>query len=369
LSPKTKDLPTIGRMTDMLELDGSIGEGGGQVLRVAVALSAILAKPLHIVNIRRKRSNPGLRPQHIAAVRSVAEACGAEVHGLSIGSTEIVFRPGPIRGGDLRLDTGTAGSTTLVLQSLLPVLAYAGKISSYQITGGTNNPMAPPAEYLQQVLRPILELMGLEWSIELIRRGFYPKGGGLVRGTVKPVRALKPLNLTGRPSIKKVDGLSYTCRLPKHISERMASTAEKLLAEHGLEASIQRECLTPGDAKCSLDPGAGLILYSVGDGYAIGVDRLGKIGMPAEEVAKETVAAFVNELSTGAPLDRHLGDMLVIWAALADGKSEYHVSSLTSHTLTSVEVCRNLLGVKIDVLGERDGRGLIRCDGLGFKHF
>lgn len=352
-----------------MELDGSIGEGGGQVLRVAVALSAIISKPLHITNIRKKRSNPGLRAQHIAAVKSVAEACGARVEGLSTGSTEIFFRPGPIRGGVFNLDTGTAGSTTLVLQSLLPVLAFADKPSSFEIRGGTNNPMAPPVEYLHHVLRPVLGAMGLKWDVELVRRGFYPRGGGQVKGIVNPIQALKPLHMVNPPNIRRVDGLSYTCRLPKHVSERMAMTAERLLAENGYETSIQREALTPDDAKCSPDPGAGLILYAVGDGYAIGVDRLGKVGIPAETVAKEAVTSLLDELKTGTPVDRHLGDMLVIWAALAEGPTEYHVSSLTSHTLTSVEVCRHLLGVEIDVVGERDGRGLIICRGLGFKRF
>ncbi|MEM4297009.1 MAG: RNA 3'-terminal phosphate cyclase, partial [Nitrososphaerota archaeon] len=272
---------------ETLELDGSIGEGGGQVLRVAVALSAIISKPLHIFNIRKRRGNPGLRPQHIAAVKLVAEACRAEVRGLAVGSGELFFKPRRLAGGDFSLDTGTAGSITLILQSLLPVLSLGDRPSSFRLVGGTNNPMAPPIEYIEGVLLPVLERMGVDCEIELVRRGFYPRGGGVVRGVVRPSSVLHPIKMRGRTNIKRVDGLSYTCKLPQHISERMAATAEKLLYQNGLEAHLVREALTSQSPKCSLDPGAGLILTAVGADVAIGADRLGEVGVPAERVASE----------------------------------------------------------------------------------
>ncbi|GBC68701.1 RNA 3'-terminal phosphate cyclase [archaeon HR01] len=351
----------------MIELDGSIGEGGGQVLRVSIALSAILSKPIHIYNIRKKRSNPGLRPQHISAVKSVAEACNGSVQGLHVGSTEIIFTPGYLEGGELRIDTGTAGSITLVLQSLLPVLSFSSKPSSFHLIGGTNNPMAPPVEYLEKVLLPLLSKMGVRCGIELVRRGFYPRGGGVVRGWVEPVHSLSPLEEVERRDIGRVYGLSYTCRLPSHVSERMASSAEKSLSNKGFVASIEREALMPNHPKCSTDPGAGIIL--VADGAYLGADRLGAPGLPAEEVGAGAAKQLIEEIESNAAIDRHAADMLVIWVSLAEGRSRYSVSTLTSHTLTSVEICRLLTGAEIELAGRLGGPGIITCRGIGFKRF
>ena len=351
---------------ELIEIDGSMGEGGGQILRNAVALSAVLLKPIKVYNIRAKRSKPGLRPQHLTGVKAVAALSSADVSGLRVGSMEIVFKPRKLRGGKLFFDAGTAGSTTLMLQSLMPAMAFSDGPVEVELRGGTNNPMAPPVEYFNFVLLPTLEKMGCSFEIELLRRGFYPKGGGVVRARSLPVSKLKPIRLVEAGGVKRITGLSYSCRLPSHIVERMASTAEKLLSKRGFDVEISREILKPGDRKCSLDPGCGIILVAeLKSGAVLGSDNLGRIGVPAEKVAEDAVNDLLRQIESGAAVDKHLGDQLVIWASLADGISEYSVAELTSHTVTSIELCRILSGAEAEVSGKLGEPALIRIKGIG----
>ncbi len=352
----------------LIEIDGSMGEGGGQILRNAVALSAVLLKPIRVYNIRAKRSNPGLRPQHLTGVKAVAALSSAEVSGLKVGSREIVFKPRKLKGGRMFFDAGTAGSTTLILQSLMPVMAFSNSPVEVELRGGTNNPMAPPVEYFNMVLLPTLEKMDCKFEITLLRRGFYPKGGGVIRARSTPVDKLSPIKLIEAGEVKKITGLSYSCRLPSHIVERMASTAERILRTRGYDVEIRREVLKPGDKACSLDPGCGIILVAeLESGALLGSDNLGKLGVPAEKVAEDAVNDLLKQIDSGAPVDKHLGDQLVIWASLADGVSEYRVAELTSHTLTSIELCKILSGIKAEVSGKLGEPATIRIEGIGLK--
>ncbi|MCS7099566.1 MAG: RNA 3'-terminal phosphate cyclase, partial [Sulfolobales archaeon] len=168
----------------MLEIDGSFGEGGGQILRTAVALSAITGTDIRVVNIRARRPEPGLKRQHLTGILAAAEMCNAVVEGAQVGSTEVVFKPGSIRGGEYRFDVGTAGSVTLVLQTLLPIAAFADSPVAIEVSGGTDVPWSPPVDYLRYVVKPHLERLGYAFGVELVRRGHYPRGGGLVRVSV-----------------------------------------------------------------------------------------------------------------------------------------------------------------------------------------
>lgn len=352
-----------------IEIDGSMGEGGGQILRNAIALSAVLLKPIQIKNIRVKRSNPGLRPQHLTAVKAVAALCSAEVSGLSVGSLEVFFKPSTRpQGGFFKFDAGTAGSTTLMLQSLMPTMCYASKLVDVELRGGTNNPMAPPVEYLQQVLLPVIEKINGRFKIELVKRGFYPRGGGIVKANSTPVDVLKPIKLVEFKNVRKIKGLSYSCRLPGHIVERMANTAENILRREGYDVEIHREALQPDNPKCSIDPGCGIILLAeIGDGMLIGVDRLGEKGVPSEKIGEEAAKDLLDEISKEAPVDRHLGDQLVIWACLAEGTSQYRVTELTKHTITSLELCKILTNAKIEVDGVEGKPATITVEGIGLK--
>lgn len=353
---------------EFVEIDGSMGEGGGQILRNAVALSAVLLKPVRIYNIRAKRSKPGLRPQHLTGVKAVAALSSADVTGLEVGSMEITFRPRYLGGGKMFFDAGTAGSTTLMLQSLMPAMAFSGSPVEVELRGGTNNPMAPPIEYFTMVLLPTLSKMGCKFEVELVRRGFYPRGGGIVKARSTPVEYLKPVKILEAGDVKRIRGLSYSCRLPAHIVERMAKTAENVLRKRGYDVVIERQALQAGDGACSLDPGCGIILVAeTSSGALLGADNLGKLGVPAEKIAEEVAESLVRQIDSGAAVDKHLGDQLVIWASLADGLSEYRVSELTTHTVTSIDLCRFLSGARAEVVGKLGEPATVRIMGIGLR--
>src|SRR5207302_5060483 len=215
----------------MIEVDGSYGEGGGQVLRTAVALAAVLSKEIHVFNIRAGRTEPGLRPQHMTGVKAAAELCSANLQGLEVGATEFVFKPGKLRVGTFQLDVGTAGSVTLVLQTLMPVLAFAPGGVQLEITGGTDVKWSPPIDYLRLVTLPILRKIGYLGDLEIVRRGHYPKGGGLVRFSTRGPSTLQALTHGHFGSVSKIDGISHATALPRHVAERQADAARKGLEE------------------------------------------------------------------------------------------------------------------------------------------
>ncbi len=353
-------------MERFLELDGSVGEGGGQVLRVALAISAVIGKPLHIYNIRKKRSNPGLRNQHLTAVRAVQLACGGEVRNAFVGSTEIFFTPGRDATSNLFLDTGTAGSTSLVLQSLVPVLCFGKTKTMFRIRGGTNNPNAPTFEYFQQIFFYFLRRLGVDCGLRLLRRGFYPRGGGEVEGYIVPVQKIPSFSLTERPNLTKVSINAYTSKLPPHVAKRMAESCRQRLEANGIAVTEMREeVLTESMPGCAMDPGAGIFVMGEFDTVRMGVDKLGEKGVPAEKVGQDAAESFLKEYRSGAPVDTHLGDMLVIYAALAEGVSTYRVSTLTMHTLTSIDVCKALLEIRAYAEGEPGGPATIIIHGAG----
>ncbi len=354
----------------MIVVPGDLLEGGGQILRVSAAFSAVTGKAIRVTNVRAKRSNPGLRAQHLNAVQAVAKLTGARTAGLQIGSKEVEIAPGPPKAGNFQVDVGTAGSTSLVLQALMPAMAFAPGKVLVEVKGGTNNPQAPAIDFLQNVLLKTLSRMGLKASIELIRRGFYPRGQGIVRASTEPVKTLSPLKLTDFGHVTKIHGLSYSSRLPPHIVTRMAKTAEQTLREASYQnVEIELECLGPGDRRCAVNPGCGIILFAeLSSGAVMGADGLGEVGKPAERVGKETALDLLKQLRSGAPVDKHLGDQLIVWASLAGGESILRVSELTLHTLTCVEVSQRIVGAKIEIKGEMGSPSTIMCQGVGLTN-
>lgn len=354
----------------LIEIDGSWGEGGGQILRVAVALSAVLCEPVRIRNIRVKRSRPGLRTQHLTTIRAVAELAKAEASGLKVGSREITFNPRRARAGKLVFDTRTAASTALILQGLIPAASFASGRVEVTLVGGTNNPWAPPIEFTQQVFIPTVNRMGLRVSVELRSRGFYPRGGGTVTFRSEPVEELRPIELVDFEGVEGVWGLSYSCRLPCHIVERMAKSAHKVITGRtGLGSQIATECLQSDSSKCSPDPGCGIILFAqLTPGGVLAGDSLGRIGKPAEEVGSEAAEALVRQIPTQAPVDIHLGDQLIPYMALARGRSSISVTQMTTHTITCIHVTEAITGVAFEVSGELGSPSLITCEGIGLRN-
>lgn len=352
----------------MIEVDGSMLEGGGQILRMSVAISAAIGVPIRVFNIRAKRKDPGLKAQHMTAIKAVATIVDAEVTGLSLGSRELTFKPRAIKGGSFRFDIGTAGSTTLVLQSLLPAAAFAPSRINVEIVGGTNNPLAPPVDYVLHILKPTIAKMGYNFDMNVLRRGFYPKGGGIVRVSITPVERLKPIRLEDLGEVKVIKGISYSSRLPDHIAKRMADSASKVLRKAGFEAEIELEVLQPGHPKCALNPGCGIVLWAeTSKGAILGSDSLGEVGKPAEKVGEEAATKLLEEIEIGATVDRHMADQLIVYMTLAEGESLIKVREITMHTLTCIELSKKLIpDVSFEV---REGEPkIIVCRGIGLKN-
>lgn len=346
----------------MMEIDGTIGEGGGQILRTSVALSALTQKPIIVKNIRAKRDKPGIRNQHMTAVKAVAAIVDADVDGLALGSSEITFAPKRRKGGEFTFDIGTAGSTTLVLQALLPVLAFSKRHSNVTLIGGTNNPMAPQIDYFIHVLNPVLSEMGFPYELTLIRRGFYPRGGGLITISVEPISSIEPINIVEVGSLRSIHGISHSTKLPKHVAYRQAVAAKEYLTSAGhSDAVIDIEARQENDG---VSAGSGVVLWAeTSTGGIIGGDALGERGKPAEKVGRDAAADLVGQLRTGAPIDRHLGDQLIIWMAMAIGPSAIMPTEITPHALTLVKLVEQVTGCKFTVKGYEGAPGVIQCAG------
>ncbi|MDD5317677.1 MAG: RNA 3'-terminal phosphate cyclase [Candidatus ainarchaeum sp.] len=315
----------------MLEIDGSHGEGGGAVLRNAVALSAALGTPVRVSGIRAGRREPGLKMQHLTGVKALAEICSAEVEGLSLGSTEIVFAPGRLSAGGRALDVGTAGSLTLVLQSLLPALAFAPGETRLSMKGGTDVPFSPSADYFSRVLLPVLARMGFIGEAGVERRGWYPKGGGLVKARFRPAEGgLKPLRLVERGGLVRAEGVSVASNLAASVAERQAKAAEKELALAGTACAV-KAAVSP-----ALSPGSCVTLWAeFSSGAVLGASALGGKGKPAEEVGREAARGLASAIASGACVDRHLCDQLLPFAALAKGETEFASEGWTAHSETN----------------------------------
>jgi RNA 3'-phosphate cyclase len=346
---------------EVIEVDGSLMEGGGQLLRMATTYSAILGEPVRVVNIRAKRNQPGLKPQHVITLKAVAELCSAETKGLEIGSDEIEFHPTKIRSGTFEFDIGTAGSCSLLLQCAAPVAAYSDGPVKISVKGGTAVRWSPPMPIVRHVVWSGLQRMGFSGSMSILRDGYYPKGGGLVEVTIRPMHGFKAITCE-KPDIKGIRGLSTCGGLPRHVAERQAESALAVLREDGYEVRI--DVATPGRASAPLSPGSVICLWAEGD-VLIGDDGLGERGKTAERVGSEAAQRFVEQLKTGAYVDLHTADNLVLPCSLASGTSTFTVSRLTLHTLTAVEIARQITGAKFVVEGSEDKPGRITVEGRG----
>lgn len=352
-----------------VEIEGTYGEGGGQILRTALTLSTVTRIPVRIVNVRGKRSPPGLRPQHKTAAEALARYVDADVRGVELGSTEVEFFPRSPQLGRMVADTGTAGSTTLILQSLLPVMLFSGNRAEVEVRGGTNNPLAPPVDYLERVFIPTLARMGTKIDLRLQRRGFYPRGGGILTVRSEPVRVLRSIDLTEFGEVKGISGIAYSSRLPNHIVPRIVKAARSSLEKEGpWPKEIEQEILQGDNPKCALSPGCGILLTAtLTSGAILGADEPGKIGTPAEEVGETAAERLMRAIRQGVPVDEHLADQILVYMALAKGKSRIRVSEVTLHVVSCIYVCEQFLGRIFTVSGEAGNAATISCDGVGFS--
>lgn len=338
----------------MIVIDGSFGEGGGQILRYTLALASVLGKPVRIVNIRAKRENPGLQRQHLTVVKALAEITGARVKGATLGSTEVEFEPKRISGGSYFFDIGSAGSITLVLQSLLLVAAFSEKPVELRLRGGTDVPWSPTYDYFKNVFLYHLSRVGYEVELELIRRGHYPRGGGEAIARIRdPPRGFKPLNLSERGGILAVRGISHAVRLPRHVAERQAKAAKEKLASMGVNVPIEIEIESyPPDRDPHIGQGSGIALWAEASNTRMGADSIGARDKRAEDVGIEAASRLANDILTGASLDTHMSDMIIPYLLLSDGPSEVTCASLTLHAYTMIEISKKIVE---DVIIEYDG--------------
>lgn len=323
----------------MLEIDGSMGEGGGQVLRTALSVACVLQKPVRIFNIRAGRAQPGLKPQHLTVCRLLGEITGGKVKGDAIGSSEIIFEPGEIAGGEYSFDIGTAGSCTLLLQAALPVLAHSQKECVLKIIGGTHVKGAPTLEYFSEVFLPAARKFGVNAEARMISAGFYPKGGGKVELRVQPSR------LHGASFQPQENKQAYcriiSCRIPAHVADREKQALKGLLAGYDVEVKVvQADSSGPGNA------------VTVWSG-PVGASALGEAGKPAEKVSSEACSAFLAEEASHTAVDSHLADQLLVYAALSEGKTSYTAGKFTQHLKTNAAVLSQLTGRNIILAGER----------------
>lgn len=319
----------------MLYLDGSQGEGGGQIVRTALTLSAISGTPVRVERIRAGRQTAGLRPQHVAAVRAAADLCAAQVEGAAVGSETLTFVPGgPVRPGRYEWAIGTAGSAVLVMQTVLLPLALAAGPSEVRVHGGTHVPYSPSGHYLRDVYVPFLLGLGADLALFLEAYGWMPEGGGTIVAQVQGGAQLSGVDMRQRGQIERVFGTAVGCNLPSHIPQRLANRAINLLGPLEVAADVR-----PLRAR-GISTGAGIFLaaeYANGRG---GFGALGRKGMPSEVVAEKAVTALLTFHAGSASVDAHLADQIIVPLALAQGASAFVTPKITAHLLTNIGVVR-----------------------------
>jgi RNA 3'-terminal phosphate cyclase (ATP) len=327
----------------MIVIDGAAGEGGGQVLRTSLALSMITGRPFRIERIRAGRQKPGLMRQHLTAVLAATQICGATVKGAAAGSTELEFVPGAIRGSDLKIAIGTAGSTTLVLQTILPALLFAREPSRLVLEGGTHNPHAPSFEFLDQAFLPQLRRMGAAVSATLVRPGFYPAGGGQIEVEITPVERLTPLHVGARGALRASRAEALCVNLP-------GSIAERELAVIGQRLNWPAEVLLLRTHQKAVGPGNVLTLYLEFAEVTQVLVGFGEQGVAAEAIATRAAKLAARLLASEAAIDPHLADQLLLPMALARSGS-FTTLKPTSHTRTNIDIIRSFVDVPIRIEG------------------
>ncbi|MBP1748860.1 MAG: rtcA [Deltaproteobacteria bacterium] len=326
-------------MADMVHIDGSAGEGGGQILRTSLTLSIITQKPLHLVNIRPRRGRPAIQKQHLAAIHAAQKICSATVQGARIGSSEIHFIPGKAVGGTYEFSIGSAGSATLVLQTILFPLMLARHSSNVAIEGGTHNIWAPPVNFLDRVFLSLVRRMGPSVKVDLIKYGFHPAGGGLVHAAIDPVAVLKRIDVNERGKVNRIKATALIAHLPESIGHREIKV---------VQAELGNDIETSVETVDSRGPGNVLLIEIICDHITEIITSFGRRGLPAEMVAGKAAADARDYIGAGPPVGMHLADQLALPLSLAGGGS-FTTMALTEHMKTNIDVIRKFLAVNICV--------------------
>jgi RNA 3'-phosphate cyclase len=352
-------------MNSLISIDGSHGEGGGQIIRTALSLSCLLKHPITIENIRKGRKKPGLQPQHLTSVKAAGKISHAKVEGASLGSEQLSFVPSTLKGGEYNLNVaerkGSAGSTGLVFQTIAPILLFAEGTSRIRIKGGTHTAWSPTYHYVNEIFLSNLSLLNRSVNTSLMRWGFYPLGGGEIEVEIFPLKKLLGKEWIRGDDIKEIKGISAVANLSRSIAERQRKRALDRLRETGLKGEIEIvEADTTGK-------GTFLFLRIEYENLSCGFSALGERGKSAEKVADEAFDAFYKHHQSECSLDPHMADQILLYAALAEGKTQFSTSKITNHLLTNLWVLRKFLPLNIDITGIPGEHGSITIEGIGFN--
>jgi RNA 3'-terminal phosphate cyclase (ATP) len=332
----------------MIEIDGSQKSGSGTILRFSVALAAIMQQPLHIFNIRQNRPQPGLKHQHLEAVLTVAKLCRAKVQGATLGSRELWFTPRQIVGGNIEAEIETAGSIPMLLLASLPVCLFADQpVRLHVAHGGTDTSHAPTLNYMRLVLLPALKQMGVEAEITVGKYGYYPKGGGEATMTVEPNRKLQPVTLENFGKVKAVKGISVcTFLADRKVAERQAKEAQNCLSQSGYSSIID----VVNDQSNPYQKGSSIVLWAETDkGVILGADAIGQLRKTAEAVGREGAEKLISELTAQPTVDIYLADMLILFMALAEGKSAFLCRTISEHIESNIWLIEKMLNIQFSI--------------------
>ena len=344
--------------SDLVKIDGSHGEGGGQILRTAISLSAISGKPIEVTNIRANRTNPGLRPQHLAGIKIIADLFHAKSENLKVGAEWIRFSPSDkFEGGSIKFDIGTAGSIPLILMTVVPAVSLSNNSLQIEVMGGTDVKASPTIDYIKHIVAKSYLSIGPKFSVDVLKRGYYPKGGGVVQCTIKPCKTPSTIELLATRYLEpKI--ISVCSQLPVHVAKRQISSALIALEKKDIRCSNYTASI-----ETSISPGSSILVYSAADfGLYIGGDSIGELGKRAESVGTEAALRFLDSTLAHATVDPFLADMLVLPLALSKGRSRYRVARVTQHLLTILHIVTEIVRCKYSI-EQQEGSYIVTVEG------
>ncbi|XP_076326599.1 RNA 3'-terminal phosphate cyclase-like [Tachypleus tridentatus] len=353
--------------SEIITIDGGVMEG---VHSRCFHVTECQGEIINPTNLTKQPHNPGLRPQHLTGLQLVRDLCGGQLKGGEIGSTDISFYPGPVKSGEFVANTGTAGSICLVLQIALPCLVFSVEASTITITGGTDVASAPPFDHYLLVFKPILEKFGVKFDCNIVRRGYYPKGGGQVLVKTSPVMSfLQPVDITTAGQVTRFSGRSFVAGvIPIKVAHAMADSASRIIRQvyPGVPFKIDR---VKEPSEVAVGNGSGIIIMAeTSTGCLLGGSALGRKGESAEKVGEAAAKELLDDITSGGCVDHHLQDQLIIFMALAKGKSRIKTGPVTLHTETAIHVVQLLTEAKFNVVKDEDHKScIIECQGVGLQ--